>query len=225
MAKKEFNPFYDSNFLISREGSDERRMLVELHQDELVQLRDEIDAVLKNFGKVKNENSPPTKRVHVLDLLNTSIDSPIEVYSITNSNDLLVLQLDSGSRDYYARRLSYDLIEENLDNLNEYAMLVAGIDSSFVYSNDSSGKIFLSDVIKRTGIVIDSYVCGFDSSDILEAVSCGFAYVQARESSKETMRKLLEESSVDELLYNATMACEEMNKGVVDKNDIEIEMG
>lgn len=52
---RSFNPFYDSDFLISREGSDDRRMLVEMHQDELLQLRDEIDAVLKNFG-VKKED-------------------------------------------------------------------------------------------------------------------------------------------------------------------------
>lgn len=44
---KEFNPFYDSDFLISHEASDERRMLVELYTDELVQLRNEIDIVLK----------------------------------------------------------------------------------------------------------------------------------------------------------------------------------
>lgn len=50
MAEKKFNPFYDSDFLISHEGSDERRMLVELTADELVQLRAEIDAVLEHMG-------------------------------------------------------------------------------------------------------------------------------------------------------------------------------
>ena len=46
MDENKFNPFYDSQFLISYEGSDERRMLVELYRDELLQLRSEIDAVL-----------------------------------------------------------------------------------------------------------------------------------------------------------------------------------
>ena len=50
MPEKKFNPFYDSDFLISREGSDERRMLVELYEDELIQLRSEIDAVLERLG-------------------------------------------------------------------------------------------------------------------------------------------------------------------------------
>lgn len=44
---KGFNPFYDSEFLISREGSDDRRMLVEMYPDELARLRDEIDVVLE----------------------------------------------------------------------------------------------------------------------------------------------------------------------------------
>ena len=50
---KEFNPFYDSDFLISHEGSSERRLLVELYPDELIQLRNEIDIVLKNSGESK----------------------------------------------------------------------------------------------------------------------------------------------------------------------------
>ena len=50
MDKNTFNPFYDSEFLISREGSDERRMLVELYEDELIQLRNEIDIVLEHIG-------------------------------------------------------------------------------------------------------------------------------------------------------------------------------
>ena len=50
MTEKKFNPFYDSDFLIFREGSDERRMLVELYADELIQLRSEIDTVLEHLG-------------------------------------------------------------------------------------------------------------------------------------------------------------------------------
>ena len=50
MIEKDFNPFYDSDFLISRECSDDLRMLVELSKDELVQLRLEIDAVLEQMG-------------------------------------------------------------------------------------------------------------------------------------------------------------------------------
>lgn len=46
---KKFNPFYDSDFLISREGSEEKRMLVELYKNELLQLRSEIDAVLEHL--------------------------------------------------------------------------------------------------------------------------------------------------------------------------------
>lgn len=61
---KEFNPFYDSDFFISREGSDERRMLVELYEDELIQLRTEIDEILKNFGK--NNAAEP---IRVTDLI------------------------------------------------------------------------------------------------------------------------------------------------------------
>lgn len=48
---KEFNPFYDSDFLISHEDSSERRSLVEMYTDELVQLRNEIDIVLKRREK------------------------------------------------------------------------------------------------------------------------------------------------------------------------------
>lgn len=47
---KEFNPFYDSDFRISKEGSGDARMLVEMYPDELEKLRDEIDAVLKDHG-------------------------------------------------------------------------------------------------------------------------------------------------------------------------------
>lgn len=48
--KNTFNPFYDSEFLISYEGSDKRRMLVELYEDELIKLRNEIDIVLEHMG-------------------------------------------------------------------------------------------------------------------------------------------------------------------------------
>lgn len=50
---KKFNPFYDSDFLVLREGSEERRLLVELYRDELEQLREEIDAVLELTHGVK----------------------------------------------------------------------------------------------------------------------------------------------------------------------------
>ncbi len=56
VVPKEVNPFYNSTFLISREGSDDKRMLVELYEDELVQLRNEIDVVLKNFGHKHNKS-------------------------------------------------------------------------------------------------------------------------------------------------------------------------
>ena len=52
---KPFNPFYDSDFLISHEDSDERRLLVEMTQDELVQLRNEIDAVLQRMKPNDNK--------------------------------------------------------------------------------------------------------------------------------------------------------------------------
>ena len=50
MTEKEFNPFYDSDFLISHEDCDEPQYLVEMTMDELVQLRSEIDIVLKHMG-------------------------------------------------------------------------------------------------------------------------------------------------------------------------------
>ena len=53
MLEENFNPFYDSDFLISHEGSDERFMLVEMTQDELLQLRAEIDVVLKQFASYR----------------------------------------------------------------------------------------------------------------------------------------------------------------------------
>lgn len=52
MPKKVFNPFYDSKFLITNEESpNEQRYLVEMCNDELIQLRDEINAVLEHSGK------------------------------------------------------------------------------------------------------------------------------------------------------------------------------
>ncbi len=50
MEKKKFNPFYDSDFLISHEGSNEQRLLVELYKEELLQLREEIDIVLEHLN-------------------------------------------------------------------------------------------------------------------------------------------------------------------------------
>jgi hypothetical protein len=45
-----FNPFYDSYFLISKEGETGRRYLVELYEDELKQLKFEIDYILGHYG-------------------------------------------------------------------------------------------------------------------------------------------------------------------------------
>ena len=45
-----FNPFYDSEFLIAYAGEEERRLLVELTEDELLELRAEINAVLQMRG-------------------------------------------------------------------------------------------------------------------------------------------------------------------------------
>lgn len=50
MAEKQFNPFYDSDFTISREGMPEPRYLVELYEEELIQLRNEINIVLQYRG-------------------------------------------------------------------------------------------------------------------------------------------------------------------------------
>lgn len=46
------NPFYDSTFLVSHADdiNSERRYLVELHEDELLELRMEINAILKKRG-------------------------------------------------------------------------------------------------------------------------------------------------------------------------------
>ena len=51
MVDKNFNPFYDSDFLVSHTDSEDRRSLVELTKDELIQLRDEINVVLQNMVK------------------------------------------------------------------------------------------------------------------------------------------------------------------------------
>ena len=42
-----FNPFYDSEFLIAHSVEEERRMLIEMYPDELLKLRAEINAVLE----------------------------------------------------------------------------------------------------------------------------------------------------------------------------------
>lgn len=46
--EKDFNPFYDSAFMISLENNESsgRRYLVELYYDELVRLRNEIDCII-----------------------------------------------------------------------------------------------------------------------------------------------------------------------------------
>lgn len=48
-----FNPLYDSKFMISRDDDKqcERRYLVEMYDDELIQLRAEINAVLERRPK------------------------------------------------------------------------------------------------------------------------------------------------------------------------------
>ena len=51
MEKQKFDPFYDSDFLISHEGSDERRLLVELPKDELLRLQFEINETLKTLDR------------------------------------------------------------------------------------------------------------------------------------------------------------------------------
>lgn len=43
---KSFNPFYDSKFLFKRIGESEARMLVEMYEEDLCQLRDEADNIL-----------------------------------------------------------------------------------------------------------------------------------------------------------------------------------
>lgn len=49
--QKQFNPFYDSDFLISHESDpDNKRLLVELYKDELVQLYHEVKKTLEIFG-------------------------------------------------------------------------------------------------------------------------------------------------------------------------------
>ncbi len=42
-----FNPFYDSEFLVVHADEETRRMLVEMYPDELLRLRAEINAVLE----------------------------------------------------------------------------------------------------------------------------------------------------------------------------------
>lgn len=49
--EKDFNPFYDSVFMISLENDESsgRRYLVELYYDELVRLRNEIDCIISRL--------------------------------------------------------------------------------------------------------------------------------------------------------------------------------
>lgn len=51
MVPADFNPFYDSEFTV-KNGDMDSRMLVEMHADELVQLRSEINAVLAHSGNI-----------------------------------------------------------------------------------------------------------------------------------------------------------------------------
>lgn len=46
-TKPGYNPMYDSDYLISRDGEKNRRYLVELHEDELIDIRSEINTILK----------------------------------------------------------------------------------------------------------------------------------------------------------------------------------
>ena len=75
-----FNPFYNSDFLISHEGRDERRLLVELYTDDLVDLRDEIDTVLKIRGEQHKDRSP----------LQVSDDGSDELWVMNNGRTIRV---------------------------------------------------------------------------------------------------------------------------------------
>lgn len=79
-----FNPFYDSDFMISREESDERRLLVELPEDELVCLKTEIDVVLGEYAKNKG--------------VMLAVDSPVEKASNfeKNKKETLVINMFAG---------------------------------------------------------------------------------------------------------------------------------
>lgn len=49
--QKPINPFYDSDFLISHESDpDNRKHIVELHEDELIRLYHEVKSALKIIG-------------------------------------------------------------------------------------------------------------------------------------------------------------------------------
>lgn len=76
MSEKKFNPFYDSDFLISHEGSDERRMLVELYTEELIQLRSEIDAVLD--GRPPYRNTTKIARELAIDRLTKRVGDGVQ---------------------------------------------------------------------------------------------------------------------------------------------------
>jgi len=60
-VSKKFNPFYDSEFLISTNESPEKRYLVELYEDELIQLKFEIESILRQINTVKKSKSKQTK--------------------------------------------------------------------------------------------------------------------------------------------------------------------
>ncbi len=49
---KDFEPMCDSKFLISHVDSNDKRCLVELHEDELVELRSEINTILAKRGNL-----------------------------------------------------------------------------------------------------------------------------------------------------------------------------
>lgn len=81
---KNFNPFYDSDFCISHEDSDDRRLLVELPEDELLRLKNEIDVVLGMYAKNKG--------------VMLAVDSPLEPSSgvVNNKKETLVINMFAG---------------------------------------------------------------------------------------------------------------------------------
>lgn len=84
VENSDFSPFYDSDFLISHEDSNERRLLVELPEDELVRLKSEIDVVLGIYAKNKG--------------VMLAVDSPLESVSNTENNkkETLVINMFAG---------------------------------------------------------------------------------------------------------------------------------
>ncbi len=58
ILSRTFNPYYDSEFLISTvDKPKDNRYLVELDKDELVKLKFEINTILKTSHKAKNKNT------------------------------------------------------------------------------------------------------------------------------------------------------------------------